>query len=188
MATAPFMPLAGSVRTSSAPKARSSTRRSRDIDAGIVSTSLYPFAAAMNARPMPVFPDVGSTSVVLPGAMSPLALGVLDHAAADPVLDRRARLHDLELGRDAAREAVGDAVEVDHGRVADQVGHGLGDALGQGARREVGVGVEEKRRRRRRERATTATATTTTTTAAEWCQPKSGLSLNGTTPCFTGAP
>ena len=42
----------------------SSTRRSRDIDAGMVSTSLYPLAAAMKARPMPVLPLVGSTRVV----------------------------------------------------------------------------------------------------------------------------
>ncbi len=38
--TAPFMPLDGSVRMSSAPKARSSARRSLDIDSGIVSTTL----------------------------------------------------------------------------------------------------------------------------------------------------
>mmetsp|Transcript_13605 Transcript_13605/g.23914 ORF Transcript_13605/g.23914 Transcript_13605/m.23914 type:complete len:234 (-) Transcript_13605:427-1128(-) len=38
--TAPRIPLAGSVSTSWAPKARSSTRRSRDIDAGMVRISL----------------------------------------------------------------------------------------------------------------------------------------------------
>lgn len=57
-------PLAGSVRISSAPKALSRILRSRDMDAGMVSTNLYPLAAAMKARPMPVLPDVGSTSVV----------------------------------------------------------------------------------------------------------------------------
>jgi hypothetical protein len=46
-------------------------RRSRDMDAGIVRTSLYPLAAATKARAMPVLPDVGSTSVVLPGEMRP---------------------------------------------------------------------------------------------------------------------
>mmetsp|Transcript_17445 Transcript_17445/g.49058 ORF Transcript_17445/g.49058 Transcript_17445/m.49058 type:complete len:236 (-) Transcript_17445:61-768(-) len=39
LATAPPIPLAGSVSTSSAPKARKSTRRSRDMEAGMVSTS-----------------------------------------------------------------------------------------------------------------------------------------------------
>ena len=39
-ATAPFMPRAGSVRTSSAPYARSSARRSLDIDSGMVRTTL----------------------------------------------------------------------------------------------------------------------------------------------------
>ena len=71
LATAPFMPFAGSVSTSCAPKARSSTRRSSDIDAGIVRISLYPLAAAMNASPMPVLPLVGSTSVVTPGVILP---------------------------------------------------------------------------------------------------------------------
>lgn len=58
--------LAGSVRTSSAPKAFKRTLRSNDIEAGIVSTNLYPLAAAMKANPIPVFPLVGSTRVVLP--------------------------------------------------------------------------------------------------------------------------
>mmetsp|Transcript_2410 Transcript_2410/g.6214 ORF Transcript_2410/g.6214 Transcript_2410/m.6214 type:complete len:205 (-) Transcript_2410:1472-2086(-) len=71
LATAPFMPFAGSVKTSSAPKARSSTRRSRDMLAGIVRTSLYPLAAAMKARPIPVLPLVGSIKVVLPGLIFP---------------------------------------------------------------------------------------------------------------------
>ncbi|MCY1291143.1 hypothetical protein D9M70_403200 [compost metagenome] len=39
-AIAPFMPLAGSVSTSSAPRALSTLRRSRLIEAGMVSTSL----------------------------------------------------------------------------------------------------------------------------------------------------
>ena len=39
-ATAPAIPCAGSVRTSSAPKARKSTRRSRLMDAGIANTNL----------------------------------------------------------------------------------------------------------------------------------------------------
>ncbi len=58
------LPLAGSVRTSSAPKALNRILRSSDMEAGMVSTSLYPLAAAMKASPMPVLPDVGSTRVV----------------------------------------------------------------------------------------------------------------------------
>ena len=67
------MPAAGSVSTSVAPKALNSTRRSIDIDAGIVRTSLYPLVAATKASAMPVLPDVGSTSVVRPGAHRPAA-------------------------------------------------------------------------------------------------------------------
>ena len=40
LATAPFMPFAGSVSTSSAPNARSMTRRSSDMEAGMVRMSL----------------------------------------------------------------------------------------------------------------------------------------------------
>lgn len=58
------MPLAGSVKTSCAPKALNKILRSTDIDAGIVKISLYPFAAAINANAIPVFPLVGSTRVV----------------------------------------------------------------------------------------------------------------------------
>jgi hypothetical protein len=57
----------------SAPKALSKTRRSIDMDSGMVSFSLYPFAAATMARPMPVFPEVGSTRTVFPGVISPRA-------------------------------------------------------------------------------------------------------------------
>ena len=72
LATAPFMPFAGSVNTNFAPNAASMTRRSSDILAGIVKMRSYPFAAATKANPMPVFPDVGSTSVVTPGRIIPL--------------------------------------------------------------------------------------------------------------------
>mmetsp|Transcript_36416 Transcript_36416/g.96037 ORF Transcript_36416/g.96037 Transcript_36416/m.96037 type:complete len:335 (+) Transcript_36416:495-1499(+) len=69
--TAPPMPLAAGVRTSLAPSALSMTRRSIDIDSGIVRIRSYPLAAATIARAMPVLPDVGSTIVVTPGVMSP---------------------------------------------------------------------------------------------------------------------
>mmetsp|Transcript_8011 Transcript_8011/g.13893 ORF Transcript_8011/g.13893 Transcript_8011/m.13893 type:complete len:237 (-) Transcript_8011:2-712(-) len=71
--TAPFMPFAGSVSTRVAPNALRRTRRSRDMDAGMVSTSLYDLAAAMNARPMPVLPLVGSIRVVFPAVIEPLS-------------------------------------------------------------------------------------------------------------------
>jgi hypothetical protein len=58
------MPLAGSVTITSAPKAFSNTLRSILMDDGIVRISLYPFDAAIKARPIPVFPLVGSTSTL----------------------------------------------------------------------------------------------------------------------------
>mmetsp|Transcript_19278 Transcript_19278/g.53476 ORF Transcript_19278/g.53476 Transcript_19278/m.53476 type:complete len:219 (+) Transcript_19278:678-1334(+) len=69
---APFMPSAAGVSTSLDPSALSSTRRSSDMESGMVSTRSYPLAAATMARPMPVLPEVGSTKVVFPGEMSPL--------------------------------------------------------------------------------------------------------------------
>ena len=55
-----------------------------DIDAGIVRISLYPFAAAMKASAIPVLPEVGSTSVVLPGEMRPAASAA--STMANPIL------------------------------------------------------------------------------------------------------
>mmetsp|Transcript_16919 Transcript_16919/g.43747 ORF Transcript_16919/g.43747 Transcript_16919/m.43747 type:complete len:329 (-) Transcript_16919:35-1021(-) len=71
LAMAPFMPFAAGVSTSFAPNALSITRRSRLIDAGIVRVMSYPLAAATIASAIPVLPDVGSTSFVTPGLMSP---------------------------------------------------------------------------------------------------------------------
>ena len=65
------MPISPRVKTSSAPNARRRTRLSIDIVSGMVRMSRYPLEAAMNASPMPVFPDVASTSVVRPGLMVP---------------------------------------------------------------------------------------------------------------------
>mmetsp|Transcript_33965 Transcript_33965/g.69344 ORF Transcript_33965/g.69344 Transcript_33965/m.69344 type:complete len:309 (+) Transcript_33965:315-1241(+) len=84
LAIAPPIPFAAGVSTRSAPNAFSSTRRSMLMDSGIVRMSLYPFAAATIASPMPVFPDVGSTRVVLPGAMSP-------RLSASVIIDRAMR-------------------------------------------------------------------------------------------------
>lgn len=74
---------AGSVKTSSAPKACSSTRLSKDMDAGMVRISLYPFAAATKASPMPVFPDVGSTRVVTPATNATPSAPSLNQAQPD---------------------------------------------------------------------------------------------------------
>ena len=63
LSTAPLMPSAGSVRTSSAPNARKRARRSFDIDEGMVKITLYPRAAPTQASPIPVLPDVPSTIV-----------------------------------------------------------------------------------------------------------------------------
>ena len=67
---APFIPSAPGVSTNSAPYARSKLRRSKLIVSGITSTDLYPLAAAIIARPIPVFPLVGSM-IVLSSFSSP---------------------------------------------------------------------------------------------------------------------
>ena len=54
------MPLEPSLNTSSAPYAFNRFLLSTLIVSGIVRMILYPFAAAMDARPIPVLPDVGS--------------------------------------------------------------------------------------------------------------------------------
>ena len=65
--------MAGSVRTTWAPKALSIILRSILMEAGMVRVSLYPLAAATMARPMPVLPEVGSTRVVVSGSIRPFA-------------------------------------------------------------------------------------------------------------------
>ena len=57
---APFIPFAPSVRTNSAPYAFKIFLRSTLMVSGIVRMIRYPFTAAIEARPIPVFPDVGS--------------------------------------------------------------------------------------------------------------------------------
>ena len=69
---APFMPLEPSVSTSSAPYAFMRLRRSMLIVSGIVMMSLYPREAATDARPIPVFPLVGSM-ITLPSLRSPFS-------------------------------------------------------------------------------------------------------------------
>mmetsp|Transcript_6726 Transcript_6726/g.15533 ORF Transcript_6726/g.15533 Transcript_6726/m.15533 type:complete len:244 (-) Transcript_6726:252-983(-) len=94
---APPMPLAAGVNLTSAPKALSSTRRSILIDSGIVKMSLYPLEAATMARPIPVFPEVGSTRVDFPGVMSPLASASLIILSAMRSLTELAGLDDSSL-------------------------------------------------------------------------------------------
>src|ERR1019366_440978 len=64
---APFIPRGPGVRTISAPKASSSTRRSRLMVSGMVRMSLYPFTAATKGSAIPVLPRVGSIRTVSPG-------------------------------------------------------------------------------------------------------------------------
>ena len=82
---APGIPLAPSVRISSAPNAFSNRRRSSDIVSGIVRINGYPRDAATNARAMPVLPLVGSTMVTLldPGFRIPLRSA--SHIMAAPI-------------------------------------------------------------------------------------------------------
>ncbi len=58
--TAPFIPSAPGVRTSSAPKIARSCLRSMLIVSGMVRIRRYPLAAATKARAIPVLPLVGS--------------------------------------------------------------------------------------------------------------------------------
>ncbi len=64
------MPFAAGVSSSSAPRKARIFRRSIDMLSGIARMSRYPLAAATKANPIPVLPEVGSTSVVLPGVIS----------------------------------------------------------------------------------------------------------------------
>ncbi len=70
LAIAPFMPLAPSVRTRRAPRAARIFRRSTDMVSGIVRINGIRFAAQTKASPTPVFPEVGSITVV-PSLMTP---------------------------------------------------------------------------------------------------------------------
>ena len=73
------------------------TRRSMLMLSGMVKMSLYPLLAATMANPMPVFPDVGSTKVVTPGAMSPRCSAMLIMLRAMRSLTELAGLLDSSL-------------------------------------------------------------------------------------------
>mmetsp|Transcript_57218 Transcript_57218/g.136435 ORF Transcript_57218/g.136435 Transcript_57218/m.136435 type:complete len:388 (+) Transcript_57218:348-1511(+) len=109
---APFIPIPAGVRTSLAPRARKSTRRSRDMLSGMQSTSSYPRAAATMASATPVLPEVGSTRVVSPGLISPrfsadsiIASPMRSftelHGCIDSIFSRISALHSpwISLGR-----------------------------------------------------------------------------------------
>lgn len=70
---APFIPFGPSVSTNRAPSAFRIFRRSTDIVSGMVRTSGIFLAAQMKARPIPVFPEVGSITVV-PGLITPFSM------------------------------------------------------------------------------------------------------------------
>ena len=72
LAMAPDIPLAPSVSTISAPYALRIFLLSTLMVSGIVRIILYPLAAAIEARPIPVFPDVGSM-ITEPSLRSPFS-------------------------------------------------------------------------------------------------------------------
>ena len=67
---------------------------------------------------------------VLPGWILALALRRFDHGEADAVFDAVGRIAALQLATTRACAPGGDAVELDKGRVADQVGDAGGDFHG----------------------------------------------------------
>ncbi len=62
--------------------------------------------------------------IVPPGLQLALALGRLDHAQADPILDRAARVEVFELGDHRRVDAGGERLEPHQRGVADQLEHG----------------------------------------------------------------
>ena len=64
------------------------TLRSILMLAGMVRISLYPLAAAAMASPMPVLPDVGSTSIVLPNSV-PIVRTYVHVSDDDEELERK---------------------------------------------------------------------------------------------------
>ena len=70
------------------------------------------------ARPMAVLPLLAS-STILPGVELSAGLGLLDHRQSNPVLDRAAGIHHLQLHQDLdARDRV-HAVDPHQRRVPD---------------------------------------------------------------------
>ncbi len=93
---------------------------------------------------MPVLPDVGSISTVLPGVILPSRFERVDHRHADAVLDRRQRVEELELHQNVGLRIrlLGDLGEPHQRRVPDRLGDVVVDpaaapALGRGQRLDV---------------------------------------------------
>mmetsp|Transcript_5360 Transcript_5360/g.11278 ORF Transcript_5360/g.11278 Transcript_5360/m.11278 type:complete len:241 (-) Transcript_5360:68-790(-) len=102
---APPIPFAAGVSTRSAPNALSKARLSMLIDSGIVRMSLYPLDAATIARPIPVFPEVGSTRIVLPGEISPRASASVIMDSAMRSFTELAGFEDSSLHRTSALQS-----------------------------------------------------------------------------------
>ena len=83
---------------------------------------------------MPVLPEVGSISVVLPGAIRPDASSASIIDDADAVLDRGDRVEEFELGQEIGDDALllGEFVEPHQRRVADRLGDRIVDAAAAG--------------------------------------------------------
>ena len=92
--TAAVTPPLGSVRTSSAPKARIRMRRSTLIEDGMTITTLYPRAAPTIAKATPVLPEVASI-MVPPGLSCP-------EASAASTIERAIRSLTEEAGLKAS--------------------------------------------------------------------------------------
>lgn len=91
--TAPCIPSAPGVRTTSAPYALIRAMRSSVIESGITITAWKPRAAAIIASAMPMLPDVGSTmvppSVRFPRATASSMMDAAARSLTDPLgLDR----------------------------------------------------------------------------------------------------
>ena len=64
LSTKPLFPNFDGIKTISAPKALINFILSCDIFSGITKINLYPFAAHMETRPIPVFPMAGSITTL----------------------------------------------------------------------------------------------------------------------------
>ncbi len=96
-----------------------------------------PRAAQTMASPMPVLPDVGSSTIVS-GLILPASCAASIIAIADAVLDAVRRILEFQLAHDLRAHARGEAVDAYERRVADEFGDVLGDAHGATPVRVVG--------------------------------------------------
>jgi hypothetical protein len=140
-AIAPAIPSAPGVRISSAPYARSSSRRSTLIVSGIVSTQGIPRAAHTIASAIPVF----ATGRLQHDGVRPDQAGLLrgvDHRHPDAVLHAVRRIEELELRDDLGHRVRQEVPDADQRRVADQFGDVVGDALSHAISFHSGAGPQ----------------------------------------------